>query len=72
MAKGKLVVHNIEINITSVQDHDFICLTDMANAKEGGGLKKLEPLRPKLGSGTAGASFDSPADIGLAISSWSS
>jgi hypothetical protein len=29
MAKSKLVVQNIEINITPVHNHDFICLTDM-------------------------------------------
>lgn len=34
MSKSKLIVQNVPINITSVLDEDFICLTDMANAKE--------------------------------------
>ena len=33
MSKSKLIVQNVPINITSVLDEDFICLTDMANAK---------------------------------------
>ena len=32
--KNKIIVQNVPINITSVWEEDFICLTDMANAKE--------------------------------------
>jgi KilA-N domain len=31
---NKIIVQNVPINITSVLEEDFICLTDMANAKE--------------------------------------
>lgn len=33
--KSKIVVQNIEINITAFSREDYICLTDMARAKEG-------------------------------------
>jgi KilA-N domain len=35
MSQNKLIVQNVEISMTSVSSDDFICLTDMANAKEG-------------------------------------
>ena len=36
MAKNKTIqVQNIPIAVSTDGDHDFICLTDMANAKEG-------------------------------------
>lgn len=35
MKKKTLLVQNIEINVTSFLEEDFICLTDMANAKTG-------------------------------------
>jgi hypothetical protein len=33
---AKINVHNTEISIISVRDNDYISLTDMANAREGG------------------------------------
>jgi len=35
MKSNKIIVQNIQINITSHLDEDFICLTDMANGKAG-------------------------------------
>lgn len=36
MAKNKIIqVQNIAVSVTSEGGNDFICLTDMANAKEG-------------------------------------
>ncbi len=35
MANKIVIVQNIEINITSFLEEDFICLTDMANGKKG-------------------------------------
>jgi len=36
MTKNKTItVQNIAITITSIREEDFICLTDMAKAKEG-------------------------------------
>jgi len=36
MKSNKIIVQDIQINIASHLDEDFICLTDMANGKEGG------------------------------------
>lgn len=32
---GKIVVHNTEINISRINDEDYLCLTDMLKAKDG-------------------------------------
>ena len=32
---SKLIVKNIEINIISINDEDYICITDMIKAKDG-------------------------------------
>ena len=57
---AKIIVQNIEVNVTKVNNEDYICLTDMIKAKDGNveysadslrghSLKQYDRLWPSLG-----------------------